>query len=67
MTDLEQRAHDLALATTMQIQKAKLNSKIASASSESNEIVLDVKESIDLYCNCYNAIAQELAKHLSKK
>lgn len=62
MTDIEQRAHDLALATAMQIQKAKLNAQMANAANNNGEASLDVRETLDLYCNCYNAFCEELAK-----
>lgn len=64
MITIEQRAHDLAIATAMQFQKIELNAKMANAVNNNNEVNIDVKKTLDIYCNCFDAFCKELAKRI---
>lgn len=66
MLSLEQRAHDLALALTMQLNEKSLEAKLdrAKFSNENKEVIINVEECINNYCSIYDALCKELAKRM---
>lgn len=64
MTDIEQRAHDIALAVTSQILASKHSAILKTSNSEEITLPIELREVIDGYCAAYDAICDELAKRM---
>lgn len=64
MTDIEQRAHDIALVVTSQILASKHNAILQTSNSKDITLPIELREVIDGYCVTYDAICEELAKHM---
>lgn len=64
MTDLEQRAHDLALGLTIQFVSKTWDMHIKQ--SDSNEITLNNESDkiSEVYCRFYDSFCKELTKRL---
>lgn len=71
MLSIEQRAHDIALALTMQVHEKVLEGKLRCAQISNDgketpiEVPIDVEECINNYCSTYDALCEELAKRMS--
>lgn len=58
MTDLEKRAHDLAVAVSAQYQKSILDKKLRSGETD---LGLDINDYVDNYLHIYEQILKRLS------
>ena len=65
MNDIEQRAHDLAIALAMKIADIDLNVKLANASNSGFPALVNI-DAIQI-ADTYSKLYDELKKHLSKE
>lgn len=65
MSDIEQRAHDIAIAVISQQQAAIFNKLISKSNSNDIELPTDLGKLINTYCAIFDATCEELAKRMS--
>lgn len=64
MGDLEQKAHDLAVAVAIEQQRVINDCKLKAASSGNVDISIDVVKLVDAYSAAFDAIMAEFAARL---
>jgi hypothetical protein len=64
MGDLEQKAHDLAVAVAIEQQRVINDCKLKAASNGNVDISIDVVKLVDAYSAAFDAIMAEFAARL---